>query len=382
MRYQIIIRLVDSLMLAPRWFVRQLVHYPLIGTLLFAGVLVVQLLILRDLPYARARLESASEESTPAPNFRVGSIDWDVTFYETDPVLEPLRDYYRAVAGTRTGLEAAIVICHDFANRFPFGHQPTDFFSPDYRLLEDFRAHVERGEPAHCVSRSGLLAAIFLASGQPARVVQIFPDGRGKGHNITEVWDGPGGWQLVDPSTMRVIREPESDVAAGPDSGPERLQAIGRPLLRAGDFDAYYFQPEAGLLTGPRVYPEPWLYMRTGPRASSWPFNGRFAVSGSGTAFGPAQWWCRVGICVSLLGLLVSASVWARRMVLGRTGRGPDARPTARADRSPNRARALGPSPGAPCHSGTGARPGPEASKKCVAGACVCGTCDRVPVHD
>jgi hypothetical protein len=293
-----------------------------------------------------------------------------------------LRDYYRAVAGKRTGLEAGVVICRDFANRFPFGDQPTDFFNPDYRLLEDFRAHVERGEPAHCVSRSGLLAAIFLANGQPARVVQIFPGGGGKGHNVTEVWDGPGGWLLVDPSTMRVIREPEAVVAAGPDSRPERLQAIGRPLLSPSDLEAYYFQPEAGLLSGPRVYPEPWLYMRTGPRASSWPFRGRFAVSGSGLAFGPAQRWCRVGICLSLLGLLASASVGARKMVFGRTGRGPRARPASRADGSPVRARALGPPHGAPRNSDTAARPGPEESKECVAGGCVCGTCDRVPVND
>src|SRR5437763_2717844 len=96
-------------------------------TVLLAVALVVQLVVLKELRYSRAQFELLSDESPPAPNFRMGSVEWDISHYSTEPALEPLRDYYRSVAGGRTGLAAAVAISRDIAGRCPFGDQPRDF---------------------------------------------------------------------------------------------------------------------------------------------------------------------------------------------------------------------------------------------------------------
>jgi hypothetical protein len=272
-----------------------------------------QLALLKALPYASCSLERVDGcYDRPDPNFRIGSVEWDVRYYSQAAELEPLRQYFReACPGNEAGLEAAVRISVDFYKRFPMGAPSVDFFSTRFDLLNAFAAHLREREPGHCVSRSGLLAAVLLSAGRPARVVQIFSPRR-RGHNVVEVWDGKDGWVIVDPTFMTRFRprpgEAVASRAADPishQSEPEVFSDRGLPLP---DPPAYYFDDQDGLLRGPRVYPEPWLYLRTGPRFATFPFRGKFLVPGNPLwCFGPVQTLLQGGIlvCAGLLVLTV-----------------------------------------------------------------------------
>lgn len=198
---------------------------------------------------------------------------------------------------------------------------------------------------------------------------------------MAEVWDGPNGWRLTDPGTIPAVGRPHPAGAAGPTPDPAPPQAVGPPPLYPGDPESHYYRADTGLLTGPRVYPKPWLHMRTGPRSGHRPLNGRFVVMNPQMTFGPAQGWCRVGIGLCGRGLRLSASAWA---VKGVARQGPGARagrPAPTVDRAPARARAPHPSPDRPGRHARQAPPGRRVPKECVAGDCVCGGWAGTPAH-
>lgn len=304
----------------PQLLLLLLLRRPLALAILLTSALAVQLVLLKSMPYSRGVLERVPPGgAAPTPNFRLGSVGWDVGSYAHDPVLEPLRAYYRATCGPATGLAAAVAISKDFARRCPFGNQQVDFFSPEYTLQSDFDAHLVRGEPAHCVSRSGLLAGTLLAGGQPARVVQILAYETGMGHNVVEVWDDAKGWVLVDPSMMAYLVEGRDDGYSFTGTGSSTRVApfihFQDPLFKVEETGIDYSDGKRSLLLGPRIYPEPWLYLRTGPRSEGWPYKGRFAVTGpEHWRYGPVQRLLRAGIVVNAIALGVVVLAFGYRL--------------------------------------------------------------------
>jgi hypothetical protein len=90
---------------------------------------------------------------------------------------------------------------------------------------------------------------------------------------------------------------------------------------------AYYQSADASIFRGHLMYPEPWLYLRTGPRISRWPFHGGFAHVGPWQwELGPAQVVLRDGILLcGLLALFCLIASFRRRSdaVPGLTTRRP-----------------------------------------------------------
>lgn len=276
---------------------------------IFFSLCALQLCLLKALPYSSSWLEHAELDlRKPSPNFRIGSLNWNVEAYSTDEALSPLRDYFAKTCPGLKGLEAALAITRDFEKRFPFGEPRLDFFAPNYDLLQDFRDHIELGAPGHCVTYSGLLTAVLLSAGYPARVVQVYSTS-GRGHNVMEVWDEQKGWVMIDPSMKTLLQvdekaRPESDQnhELGSDA---TVIPVGKAKAKEKDLQARFYNDfEDGVLRGPRVYPEPWLYVRCGSKAVFWPFRGEFMVIGRRPwSFGPFQRMLLFGIVsTSILG--------------------------------------------------------------------------------
>ena len=163
---------------------------------------------LKILPYSTSLIEHVEstdvESQRPDPDFNLGSLRWEVSRYAVDPRLEPLRNYYRAYADGKKGLEAARLITEGIASHSPLGNPSQEFVDTGFDPVASFLLQLG-GEPGHCTTRSGSVAAVLLASGIPARVFQIIPldpDGHlgVNGHNVLEVWDERSGWSMVDPT--------------------------------------------------------------------------------------------------------------------------------------------------------------------------------------
>ncbi|HEX8890164.1 MAG TPA: transglutaminase domain-containing protein [Pyrinomonadaceae bacterium] len=275
-------------------------------------LLILQLSILKVLPYTTASINDLPvadlrvQRQSPLNGFGIGSIRWDVPALARDPYLEPFRHYFHTYCPDKRGLAAALCLSDSFAQQFPFGDTSNDLFSVDYDPVADLRAHTERGEPGDCVTRSGLAATALLSVGIPACVVSLVPV-EGTGHNVLSVWDEQYGWATVDPTTGSVFWNETKPISA--------LDAIERPAM----FKAYQLAKEpdgahmlqlnyavggSGLLYGHLLFPEPWLYLRTGSRIAHWPFRAAFIH------VGPWQWWMgpaqsalRIGslLCIALL---------------------------------------------------------------------------------
>ena len=167
------------------------------------------------------------------------------------------------------------------------------------------------------MQRSGLLAAVLLSNGIPARVVQLWGDSQG--HTIVEIWTAEQGWILFDPSTGCVIGGKIGGKAAAfsasallRSSGPIKVYPVGLASFRPSNLAAFYesFGPATDLHL---LYPEPWLYLRTGQRFSSWPFRGRYTSPENLTwRYGLGQRCYVIGILFSFLAALVSAVMSAR----------------------------------------------------------------------
>jgi Transglutaminase-like superfamily len=255
------------------------------GGLVLVVLAAVQLFVLKALPYSSSWLSKATLNlDRPSPDFRVGAIRWDVRAYSEATELEPLRAYFNATCPGQSGLKAAVSITRDLNNRFGFGEPDLDFLNPSYSLLDDYREHVEKGKPGHCVTYSGLLTATLLSAGCPARVVQVYSLSGG-GHNIVEIWDDEIGWVLIDPSQKAIIQTATKRIAQDDveeiHDGETKVVQVGGIFSKEGKQNPIrYLDANDGVLKGPRVYPEPWLYLRCGQKAAPWPFRGAFAVVG------------------------------------------------------------------------------------------------------
>ena len=97
-----------------------------------------------------------------------------MSHYAVDPMLEPLRAYYRVHARGKKGLEAARLITEGVASRSPIGEPSQEFVNPSFNPVASFLLQLG-GEPGHCTTCSASVAAVLLASGIRARVFQIIP---------------------------------------------------------------------------------------------------------------------------------------------------------------------------------------------------------------
>ena len=149
---------------------------------------------LKILPYSTSLIEHVEstdvESQRPDPDFNLGSLRWEVSRYAVDPRLEPLRNYYRAHADGKKGLEAAQLISEGIASHSPLGNPSQEFVDTGFDPVASFLLQLG-GEPGHCTTRSGSVAAVLLASGIPARVFQIIPldpDGHLRWRTVTMSW--------------------------------------------------------------------------------------------------------------------------------------------------------------------------------------------------
>ncbi len=297
-------------------------RYGLIG-LICVLLGVAQLLLLKALPNASGLLETIpmETEESPTPDFHLGSVVWDVRGYAGDASLEPFRAYFQTHCAGKTGREAAQWLADALRAAIPLGEPRRQFlYSPTYDPATELAAHLN-GEPGYCVTLSGFLAATLLAEGIPARVVQFVPEanlrlGQSKevgGHTVIEVWDKTGGWSIVDPTydgCPYIGDHPCSAFAAL--ESPDKVRWVPTRTMQTSSGAATFYETTAFALRHGRLrYPEPWLYMRTGPRASYFPFRGKFVIVGPPSwKYGPAQNVLRYGILVCAVIAMCSLSVW------------------------------------------------------------------------
>jgi len=210
------------------------------------------------------------------------------------------------------GLDAAECLSATFAATFPHGVPSHEFVDAEYDPVADLASHME-GAPGHCVTRSGLIAAILLSAGMAARQMQM----AAPHHNVVEVFDERLGWVLIDPTFGAVFRTasgPSSAAALVNDSDGQWTQELASPAPHA----KLGFEPD----TGPReiAFPDPWLYTRSGKRAADWPFRGIFVHAGArGWQQGFGQQvarWTAGGLILALVATLLSRSLLARRLRL------------------------------------------------------------------
>lgn len=251
--------------------------------------------------------EVAEAERVPEAegHFDLSVLHWDMSLYRSDARLEPLRREFSRSCGGLEGLVAAGCIGDLFHRSFPGGAPKHEFVDATYDPAADLASHLAGGEPGHCVTRAGLVAATLLASGIPARVVQI--RSVGSGHTLVEVWDRGLGWVLSDPTMSPARREPRSAVDAVLRDSSPRLPARAGDGIGADERDR-----------GPReqaqlAYPEPWLYTRVGERAAAWPLRGLFVSVGPRRLLdGPVQTLLR-WLVVGQIGLAGIAALIAYR---------------------------------------------------------------------
>lgn len=293
-------------------------HGASILLVLVAGAL---LLLLRALPYSSSTISKASNAAvirSPTPDFEMAGIRWTVEAWSEAPELAAFRQDFVDHCARKRGVAAAVCVSDRMARAFPNGSPLTEAFAPVFDPTEHLRAHAA-GRPGHCVTRSAILSAELLAVGIPARMVQLLgPDGPdSSGHTAVEVW-GSDGWTLVDPTYGRVLHSGSG--------GGSALALVLRPstvrwqpggVVPAGSAPPGVGNPFAG---GTILYPEPWLYVRLGQHAATWPFRARFARAGKANPLvGPAQTAAVLWILLSAVGAavcgVISAYSWlcARR---------------------------------------------------------------------
>lgn len=271
------------------------------------GILVpLELVALMLLPYSTSRIFHGGNTLEPPDrqgNFVVGALRWPVSDFARDPALSDFRAYYQQWCAGQRGLEAAVCISDRFSEQFPYGPDPQDSFSPDYNPHATLVAHTVRGEPGHCVTRSSLAVAVLLAAGIPARVVQIVLP-RGLGHTILSVWDQQRGWVLFDPlygGTLATgTRFVSLEQAIDPEA-PITWTSLGKTAAGVPDQDRhtiYDALDQASIL-----YPEPWVYIRSGPHMAPWPYRAAFL------RVGVSRWWIGPAQLVLMLGIVVTALV-------------------------------------------------------------------------
>ncbi len=244
----------------------------------FLAVALATLGIMKQLPYASCLVENAAvskSSNDPTHSFVIGSIRWNVDGYARDPNLQQFRDFFHMHCAGATGTQAALCVSNVIAAASPIGEPQSDFYARDYDPRRDLSG-LSAGEPGHCVNRSGVVATTLLSAGIPARVVAIVPLAKTGGHNVVSVWDG-NRWQIVDPLADGLLSSPAGSSGRDIARAGEAVR-LYNPLTATRKQPYPYWSQTAGHEV---VYPEPWLYTRTGRRFSYWPFRGRFVQVGS-----------------------------------------------------------------------------------------------------
>lgn len=210
---------------------------------------------------------------------------WDPALYRRSAALAPFAELATAQCPGRTGLALTTCLASYLAARFPHGSPRGELFDRDFDPVAVMRSHMG-GEPGHCVSRSGIVVAALLATGVPARMVQLLPELPDRGHNALEVWEA-GKWVFFDPTYGGIVttasgaRSAAAITAAS--AGELRWQQLSpRPAAlepHPQDWAGLYARPSTRFVHV--VYPEPWLYTRVGTKQAWGPFNGRFIVAGA-----------------------------------------------------------------------------------------------------
>jgi hypothetical protein len=245
--------------------------------------------------------------SAPTPDgFSVGSLQWDLEAYQHDPKLDPFRQFFAERCAGTAGLSAARCVSDELARAFPHGTPSREFFEATYDPAADLQSHMG-GAPGHCVTRSGLIATVLLANGIPVRQLEIIPADL-EGHNVVEVYDSR--WVMFD-QTFGTVFETASGLANAREAllmnTPGKWSTIATPTL----------PPLARpLVIQDIIYPDPWLYTRSGRRVATWPLRIYMVHSGTPVWFyGPAQQGLRrAAVGLTLLSLFcVLSSRWSRR---------------------------------------------------------------------
>lgn len=247
---------------------------------------------------SHGRVEIAEASAAPQPGgFHLDGLRWDLDRYRADPHLEPLRAFMRAACASRRGLDAAVCISDEFARRFPNSPPKHEFLDASYDPVTDLEVHLA-GAPGQCTTRSSLEAAILLAAGVNARQVQITG---AQGHNVLEVYDEQTGWVIFDPTFGAIYATPER-----PGRPVSVAEAVSQPtLVPTGVSLAPSPISEAPHEIGEALFPDPWLYTRSGERAAHWPFRGRFIHVGAASfRYGRGQEILRGCFLVSALAAL------------------------------------------------------------------------------
>lgn len=275
----------------------------------FAVATVIQFGLLKRLAYSSCLLDGAVVSDVVAgesSSFSVGSIVWDVDQYAQDARPEPFRQFFVGSCPGQRGAGAAACVSATLAKNFPAGAEFVDFCSRDYDPRVALTRHLS-GAPGHCMQRSGLMATTLLSAGVPARVMQVIAVNE-SGHTLVEVWDSEDGWVMVDPSVGSLVGTsggPSSAYAALTSGKPVKTWRV-HDLPRTATLPDQRYNTEFIQFNGNVLYPEPWLYLRTGARFSSWPTRGRYAVLGPMTyRLGIGQRIYQTGILVSVFGGIV-----------------------------------------------------------------------------
>jgi hypothetical protein len=293
----------------------------LVAAALLAVLTIVQIFALTTLPYSKASLRSVKLEAAlnPTDPLVLDGLNWRPDHYVRAASLQSVRDTVAEHCPALSGFALARCMSNLFATRFANGHPKREFFNRQHDPVGVFRAHLA-GETGHCVSRSGMLALALLATGTPARVVQILGKDGMAGHNVTEVWEAASGWRVLDPSFAGL---PESDDGRSsavsltqPPFPRWRPEPSLTPVPGVDQREALTTYAEHHLRGAAVIYPDPWLYTRVGSPGASWPFFGRFVIAGSRSlAVGWGQPLLQAGIAITLLGsVLLTARAIAVRL--------------------------------------------------------------------
>jgi hypothetical protein len=290
--------------------------------LLLAGLLVAQLAALRRIEYSQAWLASVDlpQARAAGPSLELGGLRWDPRPYVAAPSLEPFRAVVARHCPGRSGVDTASCLGDLFSQRFVHGRPRIELFAAGYVPTEALAEHLA-GAPGHCVSRSGLMATALLASGFPARLVQLVPH-VGGGHNVVEVLDPSRGWTFIDPTYGFLIDSPMGhaalDALAAPGQVHWQFDPAMRPAVALPRTEAAQQANADRLISGDIVYPDPWLYTRVGRPSAPPPFQGRFLMVGRRTMeLGIGQPLLQGGSALSALALVVAVVGALRRRSAG-----------------------------------------------------------------
>jgi Transglutaminase-like superfamily len=256
------------------------------------------LAVTKALPYASflmANTEFAVAASDPSHGFSIGSMQWEVKQFSSAPRLARFRHYFFETCGGQTGTQAAMCLSQAFERAFPAGTPKHEFLERHFDPVANFEAHLS-GQPGHCVNRSGMLATTLLSVGIPARVASFSPRTGWGGHTLVEVWSG-SDWVLVDPTEVGLVGSIRPSSAAE----TKRMSRSLRLFDADGSVRQDPYLLSESIVRGELVYPEPWLYTRTGPRFSFWPFRGKFIQVGMYSwRFSTLLLLCRVAFMINM----------------------------------------------------------------------------------